>query len=97
MIDIVQSGMDIPRAGLVGLWELHGAEQGLGLVRDISGYGEAAHGTFVGRPAMLFGGSAAHYLAPATEDDHGPTWERYFSLIFDTYNENLGGEKVAHK
>jgi hypothetical protein len=39
----------------------------------------------------------AHKEAPATEDDHGPTWERYFSLIFDTYNENLGGEKVAHK
>lgn len=77
MIDIVQNTLDFPpalRLGLVGLWNLHGANQCSGIVYDESCNGEPANGSFVGRPALYFAptGFDTHDLTPATAADNIP-------------------------
>ena len=71
MIEIVQNMPTFPpalRVGLVGLWNLHGANQGSGIVYDESCNGTPADGVFVGRPALHFAptGDGAHFLMPTT-------------------------------
>jgi hypothetical protein len=77
MIEIVQNMPTFPpalRVGLVGLWNLHGANQGSGIVYDESCNGEPANGAFVGRPALHFAptGIDIHHLTPATAADNIP-------------------------
>lgn len=77
MIEIVQNMPTFPpalRVGLMGLWNLHGANQGSGIVYDESCNGEPANGVFVGRPALHFAptGFDTHDLTPATAADNIP-------------------------
>src|SRR5690554_82586 len=77
MIEIVQNMPTFPpalRVGLVGLWNLHGANQGSGIVYDESCSGTPANGAFVGRPALHFApiGVDEHYLMSMTAADNIP-------------------------